>query len=158
MRILLVSSDQLIERELAQLLGRGGHETIQVAAGGDDLLSTVEEAARFHVAVLDQSALGEGWPKQVRQLRRRAPYLPAIVLLAPGGEHAWRHAILAGAFEALPLHSTLDAVLEALSRALSYSTGKPLFEAARTPSSDRTGVSPAQLDLTPLAPFGLLRG
>ncbi len=158
MRILLVSSDEPIERELAQLLDRRGHETIRLAVGGNDLLSSVEEAARFHVAVLDQTALGEGWPKQVRLLRRRAPYLPAIVLLAPGGERAWRHAILAGAFEALPVHSTLDAVLEALSRALSYSTGKPLFEAVRTPNSDRAGVSPTQVELTPLAPFGLLRG
>ncbi len=158
MRILLVGNEAPIERELTQLLDQRGHETIRLAAGGDDLLSTVEEAARFHVAVLDQSTLGEGWPKQIRRLRRRAPYLPAIVLLAPGGEHAWRHAILAGAFEALPVHSSLDAVLEALSRALSYSTGKPLFETARTPSPDKTALSPAQHDLTISAPLGPLRG
>ena len=131
MRILLVTGDQPIERELARLLAQSGQELIRLSAGGDGLLSTVEQGPRFHAAVLNQTVLGTRWPRQLRQLRRRAPYLPAVVLLASGAEHAWRHAILAGAFEALPLRSSLDAILEALSRAVDYSVGKPLPEAAR---------------------------
>jgi DNA-binding NtrC family response regulator len=126
MRILLVTGDQPIEQQLMHLLEGGGHELTRVSAGGDEALSRVEEGARFHAAVLSEGVLGRGWPRQIRDLRRRAPYLPAVVLLAADGEHAWRHAILAGAYEALPLQRSLDAILEALSRALQYSAGKML--------------------------------
>ncbi len=131
MRILLVTSDRPSERQLVHRLEQGGHELSRLSAGGDGLLSAVEQGPRFHAAVLYQAVLGTGWPQEVRQLRRRAPYLPPVVLLAPGAEHAWRHAILAGAFEALPLRGSLDAILEVLSRAVDYSVGKPLREAAR---------------------------
>ncbi len=142
MRILLVTNAELIERELAYLLERGGHENFRLSAGGEQLLSAVEQHARFHAAILSQAALGKGWPRQVRQLRRRAPYLPAIVLLPPGGEQAWRHAFLAGAFEALPLQSSLQVILDALSRAVNYSAGGPLFEPSRSQPTTGT-VGPA---------------
>ncbi len=124
MRILLVTGDQPVERELAQTLLRSGHDLARLSSGGGELLSSVEQGARFHAAILNQAMLGPGWPRQIRDLRRRAPYLPAVVLLAAGEERAWRHAILAGAFESLPLLSSLDVVLKALSRALIYSAGK----------------------------------
>ncbi len=146
MRILLVTSDQPIERGLAHFLEQSGHEITRLTASGDGLLATVEQSPRFHAAVLDQSALGKGWPRHVRQLRRRAPYLPAVVLLAPGGEHAWRHAILAGAFEAVPLRSALEVILEALSRALNYSAGRPLPEAARAQGGVGTVDPSSHLD------------
>ncbi len=133
MRILLATGDQAIQRELASLLQRSGYALTWLTAGGESLLSSVEQGARFHAAVLDQSALGEAWPRQVRQLRRRAPYLPVVVLLAPGDEQAWRHAILAGAFEAVPLLSGPEIILETLSRAVQYAGGKPLPESARIP-------------------------
>ncbi len=142
MRILLVTSDEPIEREMAYLLERGGHEKFRLSAGGDQLLSAVEQNARFHAAILSQAVLGKGWPRQLRQLRRRAPYLPAIVLLAPGGEQAWRLAFLAGAFEALPLQTPLEAILDALSRAVNYSAGRPLFEPSRSQPTTGT-VGPA---------------
>ncbi len=126
MRILLVTGDQPIECELAQCLERSGHELTCLSARGDDLLSCVEHGERFHAAVLDQAALGQGWPRQIRELRRRAPYLPAVVLFAANEVNAWQRAILAGAYETLPIQSPLGAILEALSRALHYSAGKTL--------------------------------
>ena len=148
MRILLVTGDQPMEQELVHLLERSGHELTRLTAGGDDVLSRVEEGARFHAAVLNQGMLGRVWPRQIRELRRRAPYLPAVVLLAAGGEHVWRHAILAGAYEALPLQSSLDAILEALSRALHYSAGKMLPEAPRSPYVVETIAASSRPELT----------
>ncbi len=136
MRILCVTSGEPVERELAQRLEQYGHEIVRLQASGDDLLAAaVERGSRYHVAVLNQAMLGNRWPRQVRWLRRRAPYLPAVVLLPVGMEHAWQHAILAGAFEALPLRSSLEEILEAISRAVEYSAGKPLRDAARPEAS-----------------------
>ncbi len=153
MRILLVTGDQPIERELARRLELSGHELTRLPVGGEDLLSTIDQGTRFHAAVLEQAALGKGWPRQVRQLRRRAPYLPAIVLLAPGGEQAWRHAFQAGAFEALAPQSPLEAILEALSRALSYSAGRPLPEAAKSRGVGTPAFS-ADSETAPPVPVG----
>ncbi len=131
MRILLVTNDEPIERRLTERLEQNGHEIVWLRASGDELLAAVERGPRYHAAVLNQAVLGERWPRQVRRLRRRAPYLPAVVLLPLGMEHAWQHAILAGAFEALPLRRSLDDILEAISRAVEYSAGKPLPETVR---------------------------
>jgi DNA-binding NtrC family response regulator len=152
MRILLVTGDQPIEQGLMQLLERSGHELTHLSTGGSDMLSSVEEGTRFHAAVLNQGVLGRGWPRQIRDLRRQAPYLPAVVLLAADGEHAWRHAILAGAFEALPLDGSLDAILEALSRALRYSAGKALQEPPRSPYG--TLGAPSRAEVMASIPVG----
>ncbi len=141
MRILLVTDDKPIEGELTEHLEQNGHEVVRLQASEDDLLAAVERGPRYHAAVLNQAVLGKRWPRQVRHLRRRAPYLPAIVLLAFGMEHAWQHAILAGAFEALPVRSPLDEILNAISRAVEYSAGKPLPGSARP----RVGVGATSL-------------
>ncbi len=123
MRILLAAGDEHTLTHLMGVLEGTGHEIIPTAATGEELLATVERAPRLHAALLSQAALGRGWSKLLRQLRRQAPYLPAVVLLGPGAEYAWRRAMLAGAFDALPPFSE-EAVLRALSCALAYSLGK----------------------------------
>jgi DNA-binding NtrC family response regulator len=113
---------------LVQTLEAQGHRVIRAAAGGEDLLTTVAHAGRLHAALLDQMALGSGWPRLLRQLRRRAPYLPVVVLLGPEAERSWRLAILAGAFDVLPESAPQDTVLCAIDRALSYSTGRLIVD------------------------------
>lgn len=158
MRILIVTSKQPIERKLAQLLERKGHQITRLCAGGEDLLSILEQGALFHAAVLNQVVLGQRWPRQVRQLRRRAPHLPAILLLAPGAEHTWRHAILAGAFEAVPLQSSMDVVLDALFRALNYSAGKLPQARPRSHYVVGTFAPASRPDPTAPVPVGASRG
>ncbi len=143
MRILLVIGEQPIERELVHVLAQGGHQLTLLTAGGESLMCAVEESPRFHAAVLNQAVLGKKWPRQIRQLRRLAPYLPALVLLARGAEHAWRPAIVAGAFEAVPLRSALEVILEALSRALEYSAGRPLQEVSESKGGHGTFALPS---------------
>ncbi len=124
MRILLAIGKENTHVHLVRMLKAAGHEVIPTTATGEELLATAERASRLHAALLSQAALGRGWPKLLRQLRRQAPSLPAVVLLGPGAEHAWRRAILAGAFEALPESLPEEGVVRALSRALTYSMGK----------------------------------
>jgi len=135
---------------LARALEDRGHEVLHATAGGEELLASAEHAGRLHAAVLSEVALGQGWPRLMRQLRRSAPYLPAVVLLGPGSEATWRLAILAGAFEALPESTPLKEVLHAVSRALNYAVGKPPSEESFPPAvgtTSRSGLQAAMMDV-----------
>lgn len=140
MRILLVTGNQPSRSDLARMLEARGHQVIQANAIGGELLGAVERAGRLNAALLGQAVLGRGWPRLLRQLRRRAPYLPVVFLLGPGAEQAWRIAILAGAFDALPASLPDEAVFRALVRALSYAVGRSLAE----PSPPKS--APAQME------------
>lgn len=144
MRILLLTADQHTRNGLARALEDRGHEVLHATAGGEELLATAEHAGRLHAAVLSEVALGNGWPRLVRQLRRSAPYLPTVVLLGPGSNATWRLAILAGAFEALPESTPQREVFHAVSRALNYAAGKPPSEKSLPRSGGITGQSAVQ--------------
>jgi DNA-binding NarL/FixJ family response regulator len=126
MRVLLLTTDEHGRNGLVRALESKGHEVIRATSRGEDLLAAAEHAGRLHGALLSQVALGQGWPRLLRQLRRRVPSLPAIILLGPEAEQNWRLAILAGAFDALPECSPEETVFLTVHKALSYSTGKPL--------------------------------
>lgn len=128
MRILLATGNEHSRGDLARMLEARGHQVIQANVNGEELPGAVERAGHLHAALLGQVVLGRGWPRLLRQLRRRAPYLPVVFLLGPGAEQAWRIAILAGAFDALPVSLPDEAVFRVLVRALSYAVGKSLTE------------------------------
>jgi DNA-binding NarL/FixJ family response regulator len=118
MRILLAIGSNRTRNELTPVLEAKGHQMVTSASRGEDLLLSIEEAAPIHAALLSQAALGGEWLKLLRQLRQRDPGLRTVVLLRPGAEQHWRHAMMAGAFEALtgsvPGNGVLDAVCHAL--------------------------------------------
>ena len=134
MRILLLTTNEYARNGVVQALEAQGHLVIRAPSGGEDLLTAVEHAGRLQAALLNQVALGSGWPRLLRQLRRRAPARPAVVLLGPEAERSWRLAILAGAFDALPESTSEEIVLCAIDRALSYSTGR-LFSGPLRPDA-----------------------
>lgn len=148
MRILLITGNEGNRRGLARMLEARGHRVIRANVNGGELLGAVERAGHLHAALLGQAVLGKGWSKVLRQLRRRVPYLPVVFLLGPGAEQAWRIAILAGAFDALPASLPDEAVFRALVRALSYAVGKSLPE----PSLIQSSVSPRGRSLQGVAP------
>lgn len=150
MRVLLATGNGDSQSRLARLLEANGDEVIQVNAAGEGLLSTIGRAGRLHAAVLGQAALGPGWPGLLRRLRRQAPHLPAILLLRRGEAHAWRRAILAGAFDTLPDFESEGAVLHALSRALAYTGGKAVAE----PPGKRQGIRPVGRSISPVSAAG----
>ncbi len=138
MRVLLLTTNGHDQNGLVQALEAQGHEVIQTASGGEDLLTAIAHAGRLHAGLLNEVALGNGWPRLLRQLRRRVPSLPVVVLLGPQAEQSWRLAILAGAFDALPESAPEDIVLRAIYRALGYSTGRLFVDPLRS------GVNAAQ--------------
>ena len=141
MRVLLLTTDERDRNGLAQTLEAQGHVVIHAASGGEDLLTAIAHAGRLHAALLNQVALGNGWPRLLRQLRRRVPSLPAIVLLGPEAEQSWRLAIPAGAFDALPESSPEEIVLGAIYKALSYSGGRLFVDPARPDANAVPGVA-----------------
>ena len=148
MRVLLLTTDEHGRNCLVRTLESKGYEVIRATSGGEDLLTAAEHAGRLHGALLSQVALGQGWPRLLRQLRRRVPSLPAIILLGPEAEQNWRLAILAGAFDALPECSPEETVFLTVHKALSYSTGKllpkqpmPLEETGRREAAPSTRPS-----------------
>jgi DNA-binding NtrC family response regulator len=132
MRVLLLTRDEHDRNGLVQALEAQGHGVIHAASGGEDLLTAIAHAGRLQAALLDQVALGNGWPRLLRQLRRRVPSLPVVVLLGPQEEQRWRLAILAGAFDALPESASEGAVLRVIYRALGYSTGRLIVDPLRS--------------------------
>ena len=141
MRILLVMTDEHDRNDVVQALEAQGHGMIEATSGGEDLLTAVEHAGRLHAALLNQVALGNGWPRLLRLLRRRAPSLPVVLLLGPEAARSWRLAILAGAFDALPESAPQDAVLCAVDRALTYSTGRLFTGPLRLDASSIRGTT-----------------
>lgn len=83
MRILL-TSDERVPQDLARALEARGHQVILATSADQDVLAAAQQEGRLHVAVLGHRALGKRWPKLLRQLRRQALYLPAVLLLRPG--------------------------------------------------------------------------
>lgn len=63
MRILLLTTDEHARNGLVQTLEAQGHGVIRAASGGEDLLTVIAHASRLHAALLDQVALGNGWPR-----------------------------------------------------------------------------------------------
>jgi DNA-binding NtrC family response regulator len=124
MRILLLIDDQGMPQALARVLEARGHQVILATSAVGEVLAAAKPGGRLDAAVLSQGALGKRWPKLLRQLRRQAPYLPAVLLMRPGEARAWRVAIRAGAFEVLSEAAPQGEILQAISRALAYAGGR----------------------------------
>jgi DNA-binding NarL/FixJ family response regulator len=145
-RVLLATGDDPRGSRLRQRLEATGHEVIRLATGGEGLLTSIQsiqEAGRLHAAILSHGALGRRWPRLLRQLCKRAPYLPVILLLDPKADRAWRLAMLAGAFEAVPASASEGAGIEAVHRALAYAVGRIVGEllAPRTGGTSAPGLA-----------------
>ncbi len=151
MRVLLAIASNRARHELTQALAAKGHEVCTSAARGEGLLAAIAPARTVHGVLATQAVLGGEWLRVLRQLRRRAPDIPIVVLLRPGAELAWRLAILAGAFEALAASAANAAVLDALCHAPRSAAAK----APAPPAAHRHGHPPAGRPQASL-PDGLL--
>ena len=123
-------SGQAWHRNARGLLGAQGVETL-VARSGRDALALIEESARgngprIHVAVLDQRMPVMGGLQILRRLQQDLtdPALPPAILLADasgarGLTSALMHeALTARVFSVLPKPIELDLLLDTLARAL----------------------------------------
>jgi DNA-binding NarL/FixJ family response regulator len=127
-RVLLAAGDDPREGRMQRILEATGHEVIREAARAEELLASIEAAGHLHAAAVSQGSLGRRWPRLLRQLRKQAPHLPVVLLLGPKADRAWRLAILAGAFEAVPAGAPEEAAVQAVGRALAYAVGRVVGE------------------------------
>jgi len=128
MRVLLATGDDPRGVRMQWMLEVGGHEVIRATSGGEELLASIEGADRLHAAIVSQGSLGRRWPRLLRELRKGAPHLPVVLLLGPKADRAWRLAMLAGAFEAVPASAPETAAIQAVYRALAYAVGRDVGE------------------------------
>jgi len=124
MRVLLATGDEPREGRMQRMLEVTGHEVIRKAARGEELLASIEVTGHIHAAAVSQGTLGKRWPRLLRQLRKRVPSLPVVLLLGRKADRVWRLAILAGAFEAVPAGAPEEAAVQALHHALAYTEGE----------------------------------
>lgn len=128
MRVLLATGNDPREIRVQLMLEATGHEVIRAATRGEELLASIEQAGHLHAAAVSQGSLGRRWPRLLRQLRKRVPQLPVVLLLGPKADRAWRLAMLAGAFEAVPAGAAGEAAVQAVHRALAYKVGRIVGE------------------------------
>ncbi len=135
MRILLAIPSHRTRNDLARALGARGHDVATATSRGAELLLAIAQARPLQAAVLCQAALGDKWVALLRQLRKQAPGIRAIVLLKPGAERLWRLAIMAGAFEALPTSIAWEELLGAIYRTLALcpQSRPPMLSKVRDP-------------------------
>jgi len=128
MRVLLAAVDDPREGRMQWMLEAKGHEVIRAISKDEELLASIEGADHLHVAIVSQGSLGRRWPMLLRRLRKQAPRLPVVLLLGPRADRAWRLAMLAGAFEAVPASAPEGAAIQAVYRALAYAVGRVVGE------------------------------
>ena len=137
------------------MLEARGHEVIRAISKGEELLASIEGADHLHAAIVSQGSLGRRWPRLLRQLRKQAPHLPVVLLLGPRTDRAWRLAMLAGAFEAVPASAPEAVAIQAVYRALAYAVGKAVgglsVEGAPDGATDRS-VAPGLAEDMAVAP------
>ena len=149
-RVLLAAADDPREGRMQRMLEGTGHEVIREVVRGEELLTSIGVAGHFHAAAVSQGSLGRRWPRLLRQLRKDAPQLPVVLLLGPKADRAWRLAILAGAFEAVPAGAPEEAAVRAVGRALAYAVGRVVGELsleAATEGKDRSAAQALVQDI-----------
>ena len=110
--VLLLSSTETETGFLEDILSK--HVALQSARNLEEMLKLL--AGGDHDAFLcDWTFYGGTWRDALREVQRRCPELPTIVVCRVGGEREWVEALEAGAFDLLsaPYHdSAVLAVLE----------------------------------------------
>ena len=144
MRVLLATGDDPRDGRMQRMLEGIAQEVIREAARGEELLTSIEMAGPLHAAAVSQGSFGRKWPRLLRQLRKRAPQLPVVLLLGPKADRAWRLAMLAGAFEVVPAGAPEEAAVQAVRRALAYTLGRVVGELSVEGAGRGIGRSTAQ--------------
>jgi CheY-like chemotaxis protein len=154
--VLLVDDEQRFRASTEKILNRRGFETM-AAGTGEEALERLAESP--DVVILDIKMPGMDGLTALRELKRRAPDVPVIMLSGHGSEEAARIALREGAFDVLAKPCDIDLLVAKLQEA-SRSGEEPEYVTERRvgdvmiPLADYTTVS---ADDTVEAAIGRLR-
>ncbi|HLL22141.1 MAG TPA: sigma-54 dependent transcriptional regulator [Kofleriaceae bacterium] len=133
LRVLVVDDEPALRFALAEMLGDRGHDVLEAADGAQALA----QLADVDVVVTDLAMPGLDGIGLVREVRRRAPGVPVIVLTARGSEKSAVEAMKAGAEDYLTKPFDVEEVALAVRRA--GETAGLRREAARAAAERATG-------------------
>ena len=97
-RVLMVDDEERFRDTTKKLLGRRGFETI-LAENGEEALEKLKEDP--DVVILDIKMPGMEGHQVLREIKRRSPYLPVIMLTGHGALPSAKESLVEGAFDYL---------------------------------------------------------
>jgi PAS domain S-box-containing protein len=115
-RVLLVDDEPNIRWTMAEFLKRGGYE-VKVAADFEGAISILERDP-IDVAVIDIVLPGRSGVELLREVRRRSPNVPAIMITGEPNPSNIPDIVRAGAYDFIPKPVVKDVLLRAVSRAV----------------------------------------
>jgi two-component system response regulator FlrC len=128
-RILIVDDDAAMRRALTEVLGRGGFEVEQAPSGQHGIERLAGEP--FDLVVSDLRMPGLGGLNLLREVRRRHPALPVILITAFGTIEDAVSAMKLGAYDFLTKPFSPQELLRLVRRALTTDTSAPRPPRAR---------------------------
>jgi DNA-binding response OmpR family regulator len=97
-RVLMVDDEERFRATTKKLLGRRGFETI-LAENGEEALEKLKQDP--DVVILDIKMPGMDGHQVLREIKRRSPYLPVIMLTGHGALPSAKESLVEGAFDYL---------------------------------------------------------
>jgi two-component system nitrogen regulation response regulator NtrX len=136
--VLVVDDDDMVRRSLVDLLKARGHRTAAASTVGEGLRLFDEKKPA--VVFLDLKLPDGGGLDVLREIQRRAPGTPVIVISGLGSVSAAVEAMQVGAADYVEKPVRRDELFEALERALGPGVGGGEGELERTPDGRRYGM------------------
>lgn len=122
--ILLVDDDSSFRAALERLLHQDGHGTRLAATNSAALEQAGPQGGRVDLVIADLELCQETGLQLLRELRRRDPYLPLILLSAAPDATSYLEALRLGVFEYLPKPVDFTELRQVVNRAL-HPAGRP---------------------------------
>lgn len=116
-RIVLVVDDSLVARLGMKKILKDSGFSVAESASGEDALERLRAGLSPAAVLLDLTMPGIGGIETLRELKRRTPGLPVLVVTADIQNRTVEEARAAGAFDVLRKPAERAAVLDALAKA-----------------------------------------
>jgi DNA-binding NarL/FixJ family response regulator len=113
-RVLVVDDHAVVREGLKRILAQSGDVTVAAEAATAEEALAALAPGRCDVVVLDLSLRGRGGIEVLRDIKRKAPKLPVLVLSVHGEEMFALRALRAGAHAYLTKESAPDELLAAV--------------------------------------------
>lgn len=147
MKLLIIDDHSIVREGVAALLAQPGADAVVFqAASAASGLAEIDAHSDLDAVLLDLNMPGEDGFSALREIGRRRPDLPVIVLSSSEDPADVRDALAAGAFGYLPKSSTPKTLMSALQLVLSGEVYVPLIMLKDVDSKAERDASPRRGD------------